>query len=243
MEIANIFSIENQKCYENEKMVMILAHLLDKYKITSFIGSHYVIMDNGMFENSQVSTNLIDLICMAEQAPLLVDEIIIPDKMHDLNETIKMFEDNYSTIELWNKYYRFMFVAQHSNFEEFKQAIEYINQCRLDIVVGIPKWSKFDRSSQEAIEVYKKCRHPIHFLGLTKSLKELIPVKDVIRSCDTSQAMVATKYHGNETNFDLLNYERDDKVETIDLLNDRVGYKYLRQNLSKIKEYQQNGIL
>ena len=60
-KIANIFPIANQKFYKNETYIMILAHLLKDglYNAKYFNKEgQYVILDNGLFENSQVSNDL-----------------------------------------------------------------------------------------------------------------------------------------------------------------------------------------
>ena len=195
MQIANIYSIKNQNFYRYEKFVMILAHLFKQYKPENFNNNQYIIMDNGLYEESQVSTKLQDIVDMADRADFKINELIVPDVLNDLHANIKMFEDNLLTIKKYDYRITFMFVAQAKNENELREAINYINQYygEINLSVGISKLCPFDRASKEAIEIYKTCKFPIHFLGIKTTFEELLPVKDIIRSCDTSQLAYIAK--------------------------------------------------
>ena len=67
MQICNIFPIKNQNMYKNEEYVMILAHLLRKglYSPEHFKNAKWIIMDNGLFEGEQISSDLQDLVELA----------------------------------------------------------------------------------------------------------------------------------------------------------------------------------
>lgn len=192
MRIANIYPIANQLLYKDEEYVMILAHLVkeNRYFKENFnqVGQ-YVIMDNGLFEKAQVSTRLLDCIQLAMKSGINVNEIIIPDAVNDSARTIELFLENLDTIIEYGDQFKFMFVAQANDEHELEQMIDFINRYDLNLSVGISKLCPFDRASDEAIRIYKKCRYPIHILGVKKTFAELDELAEVkqIRGCDTSQ--------------------------------------------------------
>lgn len=200
MRIANIYPVANQVLYRDEPYTMILAHLVkaNKYRRENFImAGQYIIMDNGLFEKSQVSTSLLDCIAIAERSGIPVDEIIIPDAVNDPVRTIELFLENLDIVASHDERYRFMFVAQANDEYELEQMIDFINRYNLKLSVGISKLCPFDRASDEAIRIYKKCKHPIHILGIKKTFAELDALAEVrqIRGCDTSQLAFMDKNH------------------------------------------------
>lgn len=242
-KIANIFPIANQKYYKNEIYVMILAHLLKDglYNQKYFNkDNQYVILDNGLYEQSQVSNDLETYIQLAETCGINIHEIVIPDVMFNYEETIRLFEKNIETIKKWQHKYRFMFVAQALTYDELKKSIEYINRQPYNLSIGIPKKCVIARDSVSAIELYKKCIHPIHLLGIKSSFAEILPVYKYIRSCDTSQLSFIAKNVDTDLlkSTDIVNYVRDgsdinlatDKVNNYDLEKlldmEREGFKY-----------------
>ena len=238
MILSNIYPIPNQKYYKNEKVVMLLAHIFDKYDPQYFNEDQLIMLDNGIYEGAQVSTNLEDIIKMAEQSPIPVKEFIVPDKFYDYEGNIKMFEENLPIIRKWNHKYRFMVSLHHSNFEEFCKAMEYMKQYKdegLNLVIGVPKKALFDRQSPEAIEQYKNCPYPIHFLGLTDTdpLNALNKVKDLIRSCDTSQLVTLLVNNYNSDDVMVWTRKKGDKV--IDLENDNLKDTDIEEGLNNIK--------
>lgn len=221
MKIANIYPISNQQFYQNEQLVMILAHLVKKklYKKSNFNNSQYVIMDNGLFEKQQISTDLQDCIDCAEKSGIYVNEIIIPDAVNDYLTTIELFEKNLPTILKYQHRYKFMFVAQARTTDELSIIMGYINKYKnLNLSVGISKLAPFDRSCQSAIKLYKRCKFPIHFLGIKQSFSELDKVEDIIRSCDSSQLAFIAKNEKDIKNINTYSYIR--KGVDIDLEND-----------------------
>lgn len=242
-KIANIFPIANQKYYKNEIYVMILAHLLkDGLYDQKYFNkdNQYVILDNGLYEQSQVSNDLETYIQLAETCGINIHEIVIPDVMFNYEETIRLFEKNIETIKKWQHKYRFMFVAQALTYDELKKSIEYINRQPYNLSIGIPKKCVIARDSVSAIELYKKCIHPIHLLGIKSSFAEILPVYKYIRSCDTSQLSFIAKNVDTDLlkSTDIVNYVRDgsdinlatDKVNNYDLEKlldmEREGFKY-----------------
>lgn len=245
MKICNIFPVNNQSCYKGEEYVMTLAHLLakHKYSIENFdISKQYIIIDNGLFEGEQVSTDILDLIHLVERNDFPVNEIVVPDVLDDCKGTIKLFEDNKRMIARYDYKYRFMIVAHSKDFEEFKSFFNYIKQFKdLKLTIGVPKRGHFDRMSDEAIELYKDCPFPIHFLGIKNSetYTSLYKVKDYVRSCDSALAAIITKYHeqmiSELDSKDFMHYHRGDN-EVIDLENDNVNEYKLQLILKEIKE-------
>ena len=197
MKIANIYPIANQEFYKQEDYVMILAHLVKKglYIPENFNKDQYIIMDNGLFEKAQVSTELIDCINLAENSGIPVKEIIIPDAVNDLDTTIQLFEKSIETIKKWQHKYRFMFVAQAATIEDLNRAFDYVSQYKdeLNLSIGISKLTPIERDSFEAIAIYYQTVFPIHFLGIKKSFQELYKVRSLIRGCDTSQVAYIVK--------------------------------------------------
>ena len=224
MLIANIYPIANQLLYKDENYVMILAHLVkaNRYRRENFrVGGQYIIMDNGLFEKAQVSTSLLDCIMLAKESGIAVNEIIIPDAVNDSARTIELFLENLDTIIEYEDEYKFMFVAQAETEHELEQMIDFINKYNLNLSVGISKLCPFDRASEEAIRIYKKCRYPIHILGIKKTFAELDALASVkqIRGCDTSQLAFIDKNHVQLSLFDdVHSYVREG--EDIDLDKD-----------------------
>lgn len=227
MTIANIWPVANQYLYQGEDCVMILAHLVKKnlYSPSTFQDpAQRVIMDNGAFEGEQVSQNLNDLISLAENSGLPIDEIVVPDEINNAARTCELFQENLPAIKQWQNKYKFMVVAHATNFAELSFMIDYYNQfySRLDLVVGISKLTPLDRADEQAIEAYKKCKFPIHFLGLKKTFKELDKVKDIIRSCDTSQLAYMAK-NGWDMKESVWDFVRTEQGKDIDLEHDEIN--------------------
>lgn len=248
MKIANIYPVANQLLYKDEDYVMILAHLVKdkKYDSEHFNYKHqYVIMDNGLFEKAQVSTSLLDCILLAERSGINVSEIIIPDAINDLGRTIELFLENLDTVVKYGNKYKFMFVAQAINEYELEQAINFINQYNLNLSVGISKLCPFDRASDKAVSIYKKCKYPIHILGIKKTFAELDTLAEVkqIRGCDTSQIAFMDKNKSQMTFMDNVHdYIR--VGEDIDLANDVCdNANMIRLKLEEQEVLRKHGIL
>lgn len=236
MKIANIYPVANQELYKHEQFVMILAHLVKKdlYRAENFTEDQYIIMDNGLFEGEQVSTDVRDCIDLAIRSGIPVDEIIVPDAVNDAYQTIKLFEENKAAVIEFNEMYTFMVVAQAKDYEELEMMIDYFNNYagRLNLCVGISKLATWDRGSDEAIRIYKKCKLPIHFLGIKKTFTELNDeVIKLIRSCDTSQlAFISKNRNLEELGGSVWHYIREGK--DIDLEHDQLDTAHL----ARIKE-------
>ena len=241
MQIANIYPVANQQLYKDEKYVMILAHLVKKgfYKPENFSEDQYIIMDNGLFEGEQVSTDLRDLIKLAEGSGIPIKEIIVPDAVNDRDQTKHLFMRNLETIRKYHHKYTFMFVAQAITYTELRMNILFVNQFRdegLNLSVGISKLSPLDRAGEVSREAYEHCKYPIHILGVKDSfseLYELIGMKQ-IRGCDTSQLAYIAK---NEQDCEVYPWtysrrackQESVKEAAIDLERDVLDDKFLKR--------------
>lgn len=245
MQVCNIFPVKNQNMYEGEEYVMILAHLLRKglYNPEHFKNAKWIIMDNGLFEGEQVSTDLRDLIALADEwraKGIHIDEIVIPDAMRDMAATKELYRQNFNTIKA-NPEYMFQLVVQHNAPEEFHEMMLFAGKYWLNnVTIGVPKLGVISRTSPEAIEEYKKALMPIHFLGLRETFEELAAVKDIVRSCDSAQVAIATKYHKDPAS--LFNWVRS-KSEVIDLENDYIPEEQLKRMVDTQKGWYVYGIL
>lgn len=217
MKVANIYPVANQEFYKDEDYVMVLAHLLKYYKKESFNPNAYMICDNGLYEEAQVSTNLQSVIDMIEASEIgsLVNEIIIPDTANDIKDTIRLFEQSIPTIEKYRDKYTFMFVSQATTYDELRYGINYINQY-VDLIpnlsIGFSKLSPLDRASEEAVEIIRTAKYPVHCLGLKLSFGELKEIAPYIRGCDSSQLAYIIK-NEDVVPEDVVNYTRSGRRE------------------------------
>ena len=215
MKLANIYPVANADMYKDESYVMLLAHLLKYYKPEYFNESSYKIMDNGLYEELQVSTDVQAIIDKVEAAGLQVNEFIVPDVLNDVEANIKMFESNIPTIKKYIGKYNFMFVAQSITPEELKVAIDYINQYKDELpnlAVGFSKLTPMERDSDEAIEVLKTCVYPIHVLGIKLDFAEVMKLDGIVRGVDSSQLAYIVKNEA-EVPADPAHYTRSGRRE------------------------------
>lgn len=244
MKIFNIYPVKNQTAYAKEDYAMILAHLLKKglydYKLLN--SNRYIIMDNGAYEDSKVSNSVFDLVSLVNRSNIVVDEIVIPDVIGDYEKTLQLYKDNYTGMYANRDDYNFMYVAHSRDYNDLKDAIEMVNNERyLHLTLGIPKHSKINRTSDEAIALYKTCKVPIHFLGINDSFAELNKVKNIIRSCDSVQLVYLARDHSVQDK-DLIKQKRQDPV--INLETDSVNENKLSMmKITVDKELKLNGIL
>ena len=125
--------------------------------------------------------------------------------------------------------------------EEFHEMMLFAGEYWLNnITIGVPKLGVISRTSPEAIEEYKKALMPIHFLGLRETFEELAAVKDIVRSCDSAQVAIATKY--NKEPASLFNWIRS-KSEVIDRENDYIPEEQLKRMVDAQKGWYAYGIL
>lgn len=223
MKIFNIFTVANQKQYQKEDFIMILAHIVEKglYEPENLQTNIYTIMDNGVYEKARVSESLLDLIKLAKQQRYIIDEIVIPDVIGDYEATKKLFKDNYKTAFEYRDDYRYIYVAQANNLEQLKDAVDMVNkEPYLKLTLGVPKSSPFGRTSSDAIKILKGCKVPIHFLGIKENYIELLPVKNIIRSCDSVQlSYIARDYSVQDKNL----ASKIRQGNPIDLLTDSIN--------------------
>ena len=132
----------------------------------------------------------------ASEVGSIVNEIIIPDTANDIEDTIRLFEENIETIKKYIGKYTFMFVSQATTYDELRYGINYINQYAdtiPNLSIGFSKLSPLDRASEEAVEIIKTAKYPVHCLGLKLSFGEMENVAPYIRGCDSSQLAYIVK--------------------------------------------------
>lgn len=223
MKICNIFTVKNQEQYKKEDFGMILAHLLEKdlYDSNNLYMCRHMIMDNGAYENSQVSRNIIDLVNLVRKHKVIVDEIVIPDVIGDYEATKKLYKDNYNDMFAYRDDFQFMYVAHVNTIEQLREAIYMVNHEKyLRLVLGIPKHCAINRTSNEFVNTLRMCEVPVHFLGIKESFEELLPAKNVIRSCDSIQLSYIARDKSVQQK-DLYKYKRTGEI--IDLENDYIN--------------------
>lgn len=213
--VANIYPVANQDVYKDEKYIMLLAHLLKYYKKENLSEDSYRVIDNGLYEESQISTDVQYIIDKVEASEIDVDEFIVPDVLNEVDANIEMFKANLPTIRKYVGKYNFMFVAQSTTIEELKKAINFINSFHGElpnISVGFSKLSPLDRMDDEVIEIWKTCKYPIHVLGICTTWREVDKLKTFCRGNDTSQLVYMVK---NETAIpeDPVDYTRSGRRE------------------------------
>ncbi len=186
--------------YQSAKLVVTLTdyHLIlaqeilnsakyrDAYKDPE-IG--YKILDNGAFEGQLVSTQ--ELFRMAQL--LNVDEIVVPDTLHDWASTIEQAIHFTGWAQAFPQF-RYMGVAQGESVEEVLGcACELANMAWVD-VIGLPKHLESLGQTTRIILIEKfmaseQLRYlPVHLLGGTSWAEEPAIAKfyDNVRGIDTS---------------------------------------------------------
>lgn len=212
--IANIYSVANQSSYIDEKYVMILSHLIKEYKEESFNPSAYRLLDNSLYEEMQVTDDLGYFISLANNSPIVINELIVPDVVNDLDATIASFEKNLHYIKDYIGKYNFMFVAQATTIDDLRRGINYINQYVNELPnlsIGISKLTPLDRTSDQVIEIVKTAKYPVHYLGIKTTFDEITKLRGIIRGSDSSQLYYIAK-NEEEIPADPLHYERDGRA-------------------------------
>ena len=239
MNIFNIYTVKNQDEYAYEEYAMILAHILEKglYARENFINCKHIIMDNGVYEKAQVSTDLSSLISLANSCGILIDEIVIPDVIGNYEKSKELYQKNYQTMYAYRDDYQFMYVAHAQNEEQLLDAIDMVNREKyVKLVLGIPKHSQLDRTSNSVKKILKKCKVPIHFLGIKKSFEELKSVSKLIRSCDSVQLTYITRDYSIAEKFSDVLYNKPRLGNDINLLTDSVNSTKLKLMKTAINE-------
>lgn len=244
MNIFNIYTVTNQDMYAEEDYAMILAHILEKglYDPDNFINCKHVIMDNGVYEKAQVSTDLANLITLVNGSNIIVDEIVIPDVIGDYEQSKELYKRNYGTMYSYRDDFQFMYVAHVNTLEQLQEAVDMVNNEKyVRLVLGIPKHCMLNRTSIGFKRILKKCKVPIHFLGINNSYEELTNVSSFIRSCDSVQLTYLTRdYSVQAGNL----YKSPRKGDAIDLITDSVNQtKLALMRVAVNKELKEHGIL
>lgn len=146
MKLALIPPIELLEYTDETDMQLMLPHLLGNDVYRYVYSKHcddflqWVILDNGAAEGEDNFSNK-DLIDMALE--FRVNELVIPDTLGDANDTrLKAYEfRDYLTTrtDLSEADLNFMFVAQGSNYDEFRESALWATWEDWIDVIGIPR--------------------------------------------------------------------------------------------------------
>ena len=162
--------------------------------------------------------------------------------MGDYEKTKQLYKDNYETMLTYKNDFQFMYVVHAKTIEQLHEAIDMVNkEQNLKLVLGIPKHGELNRTSNRFIRELHICNVPIHFLGIRESFEELLPVKNIIRSCDSIQLSYIAR-DCNVQQESLYEYQRVGKV--IDLETDYINdAKIDKARIMLNRELKDNGIL
>lgn len=142
---------------------------------------YYIILDNGAYEKKSVSPEEL----MYKAYLVGANEVIVPDKLSDKQETLKLIETFTNLINKTNNI-RYMFVPQGKTLEEWKECFDEIVRKyeKLIDVIGIPK--VLGEYRRDAIKYVKRnSNFPIHALGCN-SFEEMVAFSKLgIRSMDS----------------------------------------------------------
>lgn len=202
--LAHIVSQGNLKVLNGKRIVMSLAHLIQKSDTYAKAyaklaeSSTYVIMDNGAAEHSQVDMDTLYNSFVKVQP----DEIILPDILHNRVETLKQFN---KAIEYFC-YKRnigpgcsIMAVPQGSDFGEWKKCAEVMIQEPKVSVIGVTKFLVSTMNNYDARyiavqyidQLRKKYNRPdvvVHLLGWEErpmTIHNIFEDFPFVRSCDS----------------------------------------------------------
>lgn len=177
-----------------DSMLMILAHLVEKYpeyrnKIKNRKNNQYIILDNSTIELGTAFS--MDRLYKAAKA-INADEIILEDFYPEGPKTIEATKKSIQWLKDNNHLgeFKLQAVCHGRNREEFIETFNYLNSVPEIDVIGIPKvlatWAK---ERKELADIFTKTDKEIHYLGSWYSLKELLnlpkKILSKIRSCDT----------------------------------------------------------
>lgn len=131
-----------------------------------------VIMDNSLIElgESLNESALLEAVQIVE-----ANTLVLPDKSHDLPETIHMSLGAAKRLQdKMPPYCKFMAVAQGSTFSEYLLCAEILNKIEGLGALSIPRNAAvLMRSRYELVkEVYRRTRRPLHLLGFSDHLDD-----------------------------------------------------------------------
>jgi hypothetical protein len=171
-----------------------LPHLSQEKRYRDFFRKRstddYIILDNGAAEALEFGTK--HLYTVADD--LMVDEIVVPDTLGDMNDTIAK---GLAFTRYTKDYYRYMAVAQGTTVTQIMQCIDmYMTDVKFMYVtcIGIPRLINYENPSNRATIarlILQKGYHAameFHFLGSSSPFDEVEDLANVGigRGIDTS---------------------------------------------------------
>ena len=216
MKLATILPTKYLWLSADEDYHMCLAHLVEKdMEYTNFFKDmaargHYVIMDNSVIENAQVS---ISELC-GKARRVGASEIILPDAFRDCKKTLEMSYEALNYVRTHCPELKVMVVPQGKNLSEWLDCFNIMLTWNVDCI-GIPKVAStfpevgnIERGRvlaeiKNAIDEYNELharKTDIHLLGCWYSPIELLIITKleaqgrvpVVRGCDSAIAYAFT---------------------------------------------------
>ena len=265
MKLATILPTKYLWLSADEDYHMCLAHLIEEdVEYTNFFRDmsargHYVIMDNSVIENAQVSIN--ELCGKARR--IGASEIILPDAFMDCEKTLNMTAEALNFVRTHCPELKVMVVPQGKNLSEWLDCFNMMLTWNVDCI-GIPKVvstfpevgnlerGKVLAEIKDIIDEYNELhdrKTDIHLLGCWYSPLELQVISKleaqggvpVVRGCDSAIAYAfasnklligeSDRIQGIPVNFNDTNVD-------MDLLEENIKRWYASVDLtpSKIKK-------
>lgn len=204
MKFAHIVPVGSLDVIRDKQYHMCLAHLVkenEKYRQFYFEKAmskgHFVLMDNGAAEGSQLSNEEL-LECYSWIMP---DEIVLPDTLCDKDDTIRKMYEAINFFVHKNKVgYRLMAVPQGANLEEWKQCAEEMVKNPYINSIGVSKFLQMATKDDcvryhavqfisKMIEKYKRYDIEVHLLGCSEPLRFVNLIAKTfpfVRGCDSA---------------------------------------------------------
>lgn len=174
--------------FKTSYMTEYLRHLSDQ---------HHVILDNGAFELGRPAC--MDCIRRAlDEMQGLVTELILPDRMFFMDETLNMSFAAYETLSKEFPNLKLMFVPHGRTHHEWWRCLNYfLKQTDGNVTIGIAKDYGIWPGGRELMLELVPHDKEVHFLGVWENIFEykLFANKDRIRSCDTAKPFINAFWH------------------------------------------------
>jgi len=249
MEVALIPPYSMMHTVRDRKYQMMLPSCLVNPTYRQFyndiIGKSYVILDNGMFEDSMMSNDrLIDLANMWQ-----VDELVMPDVRGDINGTFEAVDSflNMFTLINFDKTPNLMIVVQIDSVDQIEEFIQEAAKMEMAIfgrhgffTFGIPRRLAEDIYPDIRVRIaayislYLPDNH-IHLLGYSRvkqhGVNEIQALSGMARSMDTDAPYVWACANASLTNRTA--YERSAHYMDVTSISDRL----LQDNISTLDRW------
>lgn len=203
MKIATILPIPHLHIEIDSSYHLCLAHLMHISEYRDFFATrttrqgNYVIMDNGVVETG-VPMPIQKLIDIAYDCR--IDELIMPDQIWDMKETLKLGKDAVHTTLKNRMNLNIMAVPQGNSPEEWKKCLKEMLQWPIH-TIGISKFvCKYFYNRVEALSIADDLIYSdkdIHLLGCASDPYEVFQVESIfpgrVRGVDSGIAAMYTQ--------------------------------------------------